>query len=63
MTDKLRQRAALEIAVAVVDGFDASSVEGQQLAPEKTEPPAQHELTKYRLECVAIVAPEVGRSS
>jgi hypothetical protein len=62
-TDKLRQRAAREIAVVVVDRFDASSVDGRQLAPSKTEHPAQHELTKDRLECAAIVAPEAGRSA
>ena len=59
--DELRQRIAREIAILVVDCLDAGSVDRQQLAPKKFEPPAQqHELAKHRFERAAIVAPEVG---
>ena len=54
------QRMAREVAILVVDRLDPRAVHGKQFAPEKIEPPAkQHELTKYRPEGVAIVAPEI----
>ena len=45
----------------VVDRLDAGSVDRQQLAPEKIEPPAQqHELAEHGAEGGAIVASKVG---
>jgi hypothetical protein len=59
--DECAQRTAGEVAVLVVDRLDPGSIDGEQLAAIKTEPPTeQHELAKHRFEGVAIVAPKVG---
>ena len=59
-TNERAQRRAGEVAVLVVDRLDAGSVDRQQLAAVKVEPPAQqHELAEHRCEGAAIVASEV----
>jgi hypothetical protein len=59
--DEFSQRSGREIAVLVVDCFDARAVNRQQLAPEQIEITAQdHELPENLLEGGAICAPKIG---
>ena len=55
------QRSLGEVAILVVDGFDACSIHGDELASEQIETLAQdNECTENQAKSGAIVAAEIG---
>ena len=59
--DELFQRSLGEVAILVVDGFDACSIHGDKFASEQIETPAQdNERAENRAKSGAIVAAEIG---